>query len=350
MLPAKLLFRTAGHLRAGWEAHCDLAPPSLSRSLECLRRDYLALQDARNRLVKASRHGLSLILPMLQEELLRSADALQETLRSLLQDRPTRECPSINSLVADLRQLEVEFTEVKVHSKQRALSVTTHSIDLEGIDLGPFAIKLHWDRHADGWSSDRFDIVALEPNPASTDERVTHPHVKDEILCAGDASAAIRKALQEGRLADAFLLVRSVLMTYNRHSPHVSLEAWHGRQCYDCGSCMSEDESRPCDRCDHDFCRECIQECPGCHRYRCADCMGRCLVCKRSFCDKCLRSSAHSGRKCCCSCSGPCRHCRRVIPKDELDNPQGCPAQQPKDNLLLPTEHPDETLVTAGAS
>jgi hypothetical protein len=340
MLPERLLFRTAGHLRAGWET--SLQSPELGQSLERLARDYLALQAARARLVKATRHGLSLILPTLEKELLSCVEGLQQTLaqvQPLLQERP-REYPSIASLAADLRQLEEEFVEVKIHGKQKAISVTTGPINLEGIKLGPFAIKLCWGRHRDGWSSDRFDIIALDPNPASSDESVTHPHVKDETICAGEASAAIRKALQQGRLADACLMVRSVLTTYNRHSVHVSLDAWNGRECSDCATCLSEDEVWFCDRCDEEFCRDCVDECNGCHGYRCSGCIGRCLVCKGPFCEKCLRASAHSNRRCCCSCSTPCPNCRHLVAKDELD--RGCRAG-PQAHPNIRMENADET-------
>ena len=56
-----------------------------------------------------------------------------------------------------------------------------------------------------------YRVVALDPHPAGSDESVTHPHVRDEQLCAGDAAAAIRSALAGGRICDFFLLVRSVL-------------------------------------------------------------------------------------------------------------------------------------------
>lgn len=331
MLPARLLFRTAGHLRAAWDSTPEMDSAALGRSLDCLRRDYLALQDARSRVVKATRHGLSFVVPELEAELSRSAGSLLETLTQVqesLQHRPKTERPSAASLIADLRQLEDEFQEVKVHGKQRAISVTTEPIQLEGVNLGSFAIKFNWDRHDDGWTSNRFDIIALDPNPASSNEDVTHPHVKYQVLCAGDAKAAIKRALQDGRLADAFILVRSVLMTYNRDSAHVTLAAWHDQDCYDCGTCLDDDELWSCDRCAHHFCSDCIEECTSCHGSRCTGCMGCCAVCKQPFCESCLQTSAHSPRKCCRSCSTPCPHCQQPVAKSEVHGPQGCPAQQ----------------------
>jgi hypothetical protein len=46
-----------------------------------------------------------------------------------------------------------------------------------------------------------FSIIALEPNPAAGRPDVTHPHVIEKRLCAGDAVNPIRTALESGRLA-----------------------------------------------------------------------------------------------------------------------------------------------------
>jgi hypothetical protein len=347
MLPTRFVVRTACRLAACWESRPGINSAPEGPFLERLEGDYPALQAARDRLVMARRHGLSLVLPMLKEDMLARVEDLHQVLdrlRNLLQEKSCREVPSASSLAAELRQLEVEFGGLEVHSKQKAISVTTDPIHLEGINLGPFVIKLCWDRLKEDWDRECFDIIALDPNPASSDEDVTHPHVKDQVLCAGNAAMSINKALEEGRLADAFILVRSVLVTYNPNSPHVSLDAWNGRECYDCGTCLSEDEAWSCDCCDHDSCEDCIKECTSCHIYRCPDCMGQCQVCKRPFCDKCLRISSHSSRKCCCSCLRPCPCCSRLAAKDELDNPQSCPAGRHRNHSNVSnTENLDET-------
>jgi hypothetical protein len=66
-------------------------------------------------------------------------------------------------------------------------------------------------------------VEAVDPNPATNDEEVTHPHVKSNGLCAGDATVPIQAALQDGRICDAMLLVNAVLQHYNPASPYVSL-------------------------------------------------------------------------------------------------------------------------------
>ncbi len=106
-----------------------------------------------------------------------------------------------------------EFDQVTINLRERTLSVTTEPIDLEGLELGPFSILLDWNRLSEHGS---YRIVAEYPNPAHSNEEVTHPHVHDERLCEGGGHLAIRQSLQEGRLLDFFILVRQVLRTYNQ--------------------------------------------------------------------------------------------------------------------------------------
>ncbi|MCX6963421.1 MAG: hypothetical protein NTZ08_13390, partial [Verrucomicrobia bacterium] len=89
-------------------------------------------------------------------------------------------------------------------------------------------IDFHWKRVESETGVRCFDIVALEPNPASGRDEIVHPHVNGRDLCAGDAEGPVHRALDDGRIVEAFLMIRSVLTTYNRRSPYVSLEAWEG--------------------------------------------------------------------------------------------------------------------------
>ena len=99
----------------------------------------------------------------------------------------------------------------------------TDPITLEGVYLGPFSIRLNVDLlEAGRTDASAFQAVALDPHPASSSDTTTHPHVRDDYLCAGEASEPISAALREGRVADAFLLVRSVLTNYNRSSPFIA--------------------------------------------------------------------------------------------------------------------------------
>jgi hypothetical protein len=186
---------------------------------------------------------------------------------------PPSPVPSLTELVAELHQLEAEFAEVEIDARAGVLSVLTEPLVLEGMHLGAFSLRLDLKRLACRRGNYALAVVAQAPNVPSIDASVTHPHVRDERLCAGDATVPLARALAQGRLADAFHLVSAVLHTYNRSSAYVQLEEWEGRLCEDCGdSCLAE-EAWHCEGCGRDFCGECIHGCCRCGRMRCMACL-----------------------------------------------------------------------------
>jgi len=132
--------------------------------------------------------------------------------------------PSVRCLLEDLQQLEEEFDGLVYNPGQGILAVTTEPVTLEDVYLGPFEIQLLLNSLARDEPYSAYDIVALAPHPAGSNSNVTHPHVNSQRLCAGDAVVPIGAALSSGRICDFFMLVRSVLTTYNSSSPHVSLD------------------------------------------------------------------------------------------------------------------------------
>jgi hypothetical protein len=194
---------------------------------------------------------------------------------------------------------------VTILLRERQIVARTPAIELEDVYLGPFAIELHVDRLAGSPASHCFDIVALEPNPASCNESVTHPHVQDKALCAGDAAVPISQALKQGRIADGFCLVRSVLQTYNPASPSVALDSWSGQYCHDCDCPIDEDDARFCDHCDNRFCD---------------GCMAGCDLCERSCCRGCIDHDPVSDRRCCPACCHRCSECDRVVDADSFNS------------------------------
>ena len=115
---------------------------------------------------------------------------------------------SATDVYHDLLALKGEFEEVEIDLEENDLSVTTDDIDLDGVCLGPFQIRLEWQQI--GQASQPYRVIALDPHPATKSDEITHPHVQDERLCEGDGRAAIADALAEGRLLDFFLLVSQV--------------------------------------------------------------------------------------------------------------------------------------------
>ena len=178
------------------------------------------------------RDDLRYAILSLQSELSALADAL---------DRSPRHTPEtkLHDLYQDLVALDEQFAGVDFDRRARSLAVTTEPIELEGLLLGPFTIRLDWGRLT---SETCYRVIADEPNPASSREEVTHPHVLAEVLCEGDGRSAIRQALAQGRLLDFFTLVAGVLRTYNDESPFVAIDVWQGRPCADCGYLESDEE------------------------------------------------------------------------------------------------------------
>ena len=237
--------------------------------------------------------------------------------------------PPIRDILADLQQTQEEFDQFKYVEDGELLVVTTEAIELEGWHLGEFEIQLHiaslaeMKRH-----SSIYRIVALDPHPAACNESVTHPHVSDEHLCEGDASAAIQAALTNGRICDFFQLVMAVLTTYNPNSPYVALADWEGRPCYDCGYTMSADDTHWCSSCENDFCDDCTSYCRRCDETTCRGCLEECTVC---------------GDLVCSSCKTTCPDCGRLICRNCLDEQQ-CPCiEERQENEENEDERNDES-------
>ena len=210
--------------------------------------------------------------------------------------------PSVREIVDDLQQLREEFGGFNYDRDHQCLVAVTEPIELEGVYLGEFEVRLHLDRLAqDQW--DRcYSLVALDPNPAAGNSSVTHPHVSDERLCAGDAVAPIRAALGSGRLCDFFQLVRSVLNTYTPGSPYVALDSWRGTPCYDCGYVTDSEDTRWCSSCEQDFCEECSSYCRRCDETTCSGCLAECRVCEEGVCPSCMTRCQECGEALCRSC------------------------------------------------
>ena len=223
-------------------------------------------------------------------------------------------------LLAELEELAGEFQTLEWDDEH--LWVTTEPISLEGVQLGPFEIRLRLDRVGTPAGSHVFEIVALDPNPASSSEDVTHPHVSESCLCPGDAAAPIQLALEQARLTDFFQLVRSVLTTYNPHSAYVKLEEWDGMQCYECDACVSSDYACYCEGCEHDYCGDCSSSCGRCDAGLCCGCLDQCRGCGNRFCGSCLVACTRCrAQEFCESCleEGLCESCSDAQSKEQSD-------------------------------
>ena len=210
--------------------------------------------------------------------------------------------PPLRDLYGEITQLRQEFDGISCSCKDSHLSVTTEVIELNEIYLGEFEIILDIGRLSRECGSDTFLVRAKDPHPAASNRSVTHPHVNDEQICPGDASAAIRGALCNGRVCDAFMMMRSVLLVYNPGSPHVSLENWGGTPCYECGHTVSDSDIHWCESCEENFCDDCSAYCHRCSKTVCSGCSTTCPACEEIACRSCMTVCDDCGEPICMGC------------------------------------------------
>jgi hypothetical protein len=219
--------------------------------------------------------------------------------RVLDETRDRRPVVSICEILDDLAVLETDFGGLSINLRKRTFSVVTPSIVLEGIELGRFEIVVQVDCLG---QPSPYDVVALDPNPATDSSDTFHPHVQGESLCEGEGRAAILRASTEGRVLDLCVIVHQILQTYHSGSAYVPLSRWKGRTCQDCGTHASEDESTSCRACEDDLCQDCAASCAVCLKDLCSDCRSRCTDCQTAICDGCLQPCAGCGEGHCPDC------------------------------------------------
>lgn len=280
-------------------------------------------------LLAASYRGFSLCRPQLEA---RYERALRDLARRIEQMagrwcEPWCRCPTMRELFEDLREAEEEFGGVEIDFNAQTVAVCTDRIVLEGVPLGAFRIVLEVSGlAASSGESPRYFVEALDPNPANTNHSVTHPHVDGETLCAGEALVPLSSAIAQGRICDFFVLVRSVLETYNEASAYVQLDEWSAVSCHECGEPVGEDEINDCRRCEHDYCGECSSVCHGCHTTECYGCLMRSQCSELTFCE---------------TCTSTCVVCDRICGRDELEDDM-CPACIEQAEQLRKEESNDE--------
>lgn len=221
-------------------------------------------------------------------------------------------------LYDDLLVLTQEFPEVRIDFRLHLLCVTTESIELEDMNLGPFRLELDWSRLTSIELPMR--VLALEPNDLSP-TGVPHPHVSGERLCPGDGYLPLRDALQQGRLLDFFTITRQVLMTYNPANSYVELDDWGYVHCERCDYAMPPDDSYTCGECGDTLCDECNCSCHRCGSYSCCDCQEVCTDCQDDLCSECRQTCRECDETFCYSCltEGVCDACAKRADEEPLE-------------------------------
>lgn len=262
-------------------------------------------ETLQRRMCRARQRGWHLAAERLRRELREMLQRLHGDLAAtdaLLEPRRSKtNFASIGDTCADLVALHEEFDEVVFNLRRKTISVTTEPIELEGVYLGPFEIRLDWSDLAAGHPHN-YRVTAVDANPAAANESVTHPHVQDETVCEGEGRGPIRKSLQQGRLLDFFVIVANLLRNYNSDSPYVSLPDWNGVACADCGTTVCDDEKWTCEKCESSVCGDCYFNCPGCDRLFCNECVTRCQSCDEVHCSGCMSHCSQCRTELCQGC------------------------------------------------
>ena len=325
MLPIPMLLRLARRLEALWTPK----PEPLTRPEQAwasLRTQLTEAEALRWRIEQATTRRWNCAAASLKQELSTLLTVMGRRIEELRahNDAPPLRAPDRCEWIRELRHLESEFGTVTVRWSDTVIRVVTEPIELKQVPLGPFAIEFNWSGGPSATGSRALEVKALKPNHPAGRSDVTHPHVEDDILCAGEAKKALDQAVADGRLVDAFQLIQSVLTNYNAGSAYVSLNEWDGLHCAQCGRRIRSDDASSCEGCDCDLCDECGERCVGCDELRCGDCLESCDVCRERHCRGSLATTAR-GRAVCSDCREVCPGCEASVPKDELDADGRCP-------------------------
>ena len=320
-------------LRAAGLIRDQIARRQQDREPVCLpEQPWANMQRLIRRIELAKSRGWHQAARLLNENLLREVqycrDRLLELVPPLKEQAARKEPPKESEIYREIVALEEEFDEVECDLASGELWVTTEPIVLEGIDLGRFDIRLDWNRLS---GSPPYRVVALEPNPAAANDSVTHPHVQDEHPCEGEGRAAIRAALDNGRLCDFFLIVSRLLATYAQGSAYVELDDWGGIPCRGCGEYTSEDDRCHCEKCGDTLCSGCLVCCQGCDSGYCSGCICVCEACGRDFCSSCLNSCSECGKQLCPDCltENLCEECHEKHQHQEREAAERSAAAEP---------------------
>lgn len=324
----RTLWRAAGRVQQALQPPARTAVPcQLYRQLvDCIAgledRHELALQRG---WTSALQHlGLAT-----KSQLLRLKSQVDEVMQHLHSENEYRRRPSQASIYDELIALSDEFSEFEVDLKQQTVAVVTTPIVFDDIALGRFRIVFYWNR-CRRENVRTYTVQALEPNCPDSNSSVTHPHVLSDQLCEGDAALPLQHALRSGRLGDFFLIIQTVLRTYNGESPYATLDQWSGVDCQGCGDHVAG-EAEYCSHCHVSVCANCSSWCEHCDGSRCDSCLGVCSDCENGCCEECLEECVACQNHVCPNCLSSnhlCKACQHETSKHDTAEESGSiPAQ-----------------------
>ena len=168
----KSLLRLAVAIRAELDAHS-----SRRRLIELPTSAWDRCALLVRQIRRAELRGWHLAAAELSMDLRYALPSVESQLAEIVRDLPPRAISETTARTSDIYHdlvaLEDEFEEIDYDRNGGWLSVTTEPLELEGIYLGPFEIRLDWrrdenslPRHRQGSSSAR---VARERHPSARD-------------------------------------------------------------------------------------------------------------------------------------------------------------------------------------
>ena len=146
--------------------------PARPSSAELPRSAWQYCDDLVRKIRKTTDHGWQLAVAelacSLRYEVARVRAELADIDQQLAIATAADSVPLATDIHRDLAALGDEFSCWSCDRANKTLSVTTSPIELAGIYLGPFEIRLNWDRIRGG-DADTYRVIALDPRPSATD-------------------------------------------------------------------------------------------------------------------------------------------------------------------------------------
>jgi len=221
----------------------------------------------------------------------------------------------VKDIYADIKAVEEEFGGYTWCHNYNILSVITGPIEMKGIPLGSFKIALNLSHFGEPFDVEGgVSVTALDANCSSG---YPHPHVSEGgYVCLGEGLHTIRKAVEEGRVLDYFIILKQILNSYDAEGAYKRLEHWGEEEdedrdaCADCG--YDTTEATYCEPCDQYFCCDCYTRCESCDDAVCESCSVICRSCATGHCPGCAETKCNDcGGSLCGTCSSErsCEEC-----------------------------------------
>lgn len=220
--------------------------------------------------------------------------------------------PSIGNITDELKAVITEHGGFNF--EDNIITSELGPFEINEINFGKFQVSFGIDLLCSSDYCANLSVEALDPNYPGSRTSFSHPHVDHNMLCVGNGKKPLFKASRQMRLSDMYSIISSILSTYGK-DPHISIEAWTGFECGDCGRYYDQDSHTICTKCESGYCNDCIKiccdlgqlvcgscessryECMGCYKKMCVECVDLCKDCNFKFCSQHVGNNYHCCNK-----------------------------------------------------